>query len=112
MSKHTEISDELIASTVLALDLKTTAAQEFLRFALQNLVIFDNKQQDYGSENISDFGTFGVVVRMNDKFRRLKTLFNKRRKRPVNESIEDSFRDISNYAIIALMLEKNLWPKE
>jgi hypothetical protein len=50
---------------------------------------------------------------MNDKMERLKTLFNKgRRKRAINESIVDTFRDISNYAIIALMLELGRWPNE
>jgi len=73
----------------------------------------DQKQQDYGPRNISGFGTFGVVVRMNDKFERLKSLFNKgRRRRAVNESIIDTFRDISNYATIALMIETNQWPMD
>lgn len=94
------------------LGLKTEAAKEFLKIALENTLLMDGKQSDYGSKNISSFGTFGVVVRMNDKFERIKNLFNKKKRRAVNESIHDSFRDISNYAIIALMLEKGLWPNE
>jgi hypothetical protein len=95
------------------LPLKTKAAQEFLRLALANAILMDRKQQDYGPGNIAAFGTFGVTVRMNDKMERLKTLFNKgRRKRAINESIIDTFRDISNYAIIALMLELERWPNE
>ena len=92
------------------LHLKTVAAKEFLRFSLENVLLMDSKQSDYGSENISSYGTFGVVVRMNDKFMRIKNLFNHRRKRAINESIRDTFRDISNYAIIALMLETHKWP--
>lgn len=95
------------------LQLQTLAGKEFLRIALENVKLMDNKQIDYGSKNISGFGTFGVVVRMNDKFERIKNLFNSgRRKKSVNESILDSFRDISNYSIIALMLEAKLWPDE
>ena len=94
------------------LGLKTTAGYDALRIALENVLLLDKKQQDYGPKNISGFGAFGVIVRMNDKFERLKTLHSKRRKRAVNESMHDTLRDISNYAIIALMLEKNLWPKE
>ncbi len=93
-----------------SLGLKTNEAREFLTIALENALLMDKKQQDYGSKNISSFGTFGVVVRMNDKFERIKNLFNNKRKRAVNESIHDSFRDISNYAIIALMLEQGKWP--
>jgi len=92
------------------LGIKTTAGRNFVFNSLANALLMDQKQQDYGSRNISGFGTFGVVVRMNDKFERLKSLFNKgRRRRAVNESIIDTFRDISNYATIALMIETNQW---
>lgn len=94
------------------LNIETLAGQIFLKIALENAILMDRKQKDYGSRNISGFGVFGVVVRMNDKFERVKNLFNKHRKRAVNESIVDSFRDISNYAIIALMLESHQWPNE
>lgn len=97
---------------ITRLNIKTQAGAIFLKMALENSILMDLKQQDYGSKNISGFGTFGIVVRMNDKFERIKNLFNNRRKRAVNESIQDSFRDISNYAIIALMLEKKMWPNE
>ena len=96
-----------------ALELKTVAGREALRIALENIKLLDNKQLDYGSRNISGFATFGVVVRMNDKFERIKSLFNTgRRRRAINESILDSFKDISNYAIIAEMLETGKWPNE
>lgn len=94
------------------LGLKTSAGRIFLRIALENTLLMDGKQQDYGSKNISSFGTFGVVVRMNDKFERIKNLFKTKRKRAVNESIRDTFRDVSNYANIALMLEAKEWPNE
>lgn len=95
------------------LGLKTKAAREFLCLALANVMLMDRKQQDYGSTNISGFGTFGVVVRMNDKMERLKSLYNKgKRRKAVNESIKDTFRDVSNYATIALMVELGRWPNE
>jgi len=95
------------------LGIKTPAAKTFIRYALANALLMDRKQSDYGPKNISGFGTFGVVVRMNDKHERLKTLFNKsRRSKAANESIEDTFRDICNYAIIAHMVERGEWPNE
>lgn len=99
-------------SLCVALNIETAAGRIFLRNALENVCLMDGKQQDYGSKNISSFGMFGVVVRMNDKFERIKSLFNQKRKRAVNESIIDSFRDISNYAIIAKMLHDKEWPNE
>lgn len=95
------------------LGLKTQAAKEFLNIALENVILMDKKQQDYGSKNISDFGLLGVVIRMNDKFQRIKNLLSgNKRKASVNESIRDTFRDVSNYAIIALLLDSKKWPSE
>lgn len=63
------------------------------------------KQFDYGHGNILKFGEFGVLVRVNDKIERLKTLIAKN-KNPKNESIDDSWLDMINYGIIAMMLRK------
>lgn len=90
----------------------TKAGKTFFKYSLQNAALMDGKQQDYGSGNISAFGTVGVVIRMSDKFERIKNLFKNKRKRTVNESILDSFTDIANYAIIAQMLERKTWPNE
>lgn len=107
-----EIPEPALINICNELNLKTVAGRIFLRRAIENVLLMDAKQMDYGSKNISSFGTFGVVVRMNDKFERIKNLFKNKRKRAVNESIKDSFRDLSNYAIIALMLENSEWPNE
>lgn len=72
---------------------------------LRELMI--NKQRDYGHSNITDFGEYGVLVRLNDKVCRLKNLLGK--KEPKNESIEDSWIDTANYAIIAIMLRRGLF---
>ena len=70
---------------------------------LKTLMI--SKQRDYGHRNIMDFGELGVLVRVNDKIARLKNLKTNNLK-PKNESVIDTWRDIANYAIIALMLKK------
>lgn len=94
------------------LGLQTQAGREALRLALENVKLLDNKQLDYGSRNISSYGLLGVVVRMNDKFERIKHMTANRRKKAVNESIRDSFRDIGNYAIIALLIDLGKWPND
>lgn len=99
-------------SIATALDLKTVAGKVFLRIALENVVLMDKKQQDYGSHNIRKGGIFGCILRASDKFERLFNLFNNRRRVAVNESIRDSLRDISNYMIIAVMLDNKEWPSE
>ncbi len=64
-----------------------------------------SKQSDYGSRNISDFGEFGVLVRANDKMARLRNLYNTG-KSPQNESVDDSWIDLANYAVLAMMLRR------
>jgi len=71
-----------------------------------NLLI--SKQRDYGKNNILDFGEYGILVRSNDKIARLKNL-NQKSINPANESIEDTWRDISGYAILALMVRRGLF---
>ena len=89
------------------LGLVTDVAKEAFRVCCENIQLMDKKQQDYGSNNISAFGEFGVIVRLNDKMERLKNL----NKMPSvkNESIEDTYQDIANYAVISLMIRRNLW---
>jgi len=78
---------------------------------LGNLLI--SKQEDYGPGNVNNaYGgpINGLMVRIGDKFERLKNLL-RNGSTPQHESIEDSFKDMANYAVIALMVERGLWPK-
>ena len=62
-----------------------------------------SKQHDYGKANINDFGEYGIIVRSNDKFARIKNLDHEGLA-PKNESIDDTWRDIAGYAVLALMV--------
>lgn len=64
--------------------------------------LLDRKGQDYGTENIKKFGSHGVLVRVSDKVERLINL-SKRNNKPNFESVEDTWRDIAGYAILALI---------
>lgn len=78
---------------------------------LGNLLI--SKQRDYGPGNINNaYGgpINGLMVRMGDKFERLKNLLASGHT-PEHESIEDSFKDLANYCIIAMMVTRGTWPE-
>ena len=62
------------------------------------------KQTDYGHENISRFGTTGLMVRFHDKVARLENL-ESRGTAPKNESLRDNYLDLLGYSTIALMWE-------
>ena len=65
----------------------------------------------YGPGNIAEFGDFGAVVRMSDKFARLRNLYVEGSGGDVrDESVEDTLMDIANYAIIILAWRRGLWP--
>ena len=77
------------------------------------LAILVKKQIDYGPFNIwnaAGGATNGLMVRMSDKLERLKNLIYNSIE-PNNEALEDSFIDVANYAIIALMVERGIWEK-
>jgi len=95
--------------------------KEFKKIMISNYILFIKKQSDYGPSNISmntnlesktDFkmAMMGLVTRMNDKMSRLINLIFKN-KESKNEPIYDSFRDISNYGIIAMIVTNNKWAK-
>jgi hypothetical protein len=75
--------------------------------------ILVKKQLDYGPGNINNApggALNGLLVRMNDKMERLKHLIYHADGEPQNESIDDSFLDIANYAVIAMMVRQGSWP--
>ena len=65
------------------------------------------KQHDYGPANITALGNRGVLVRVWDKVARLKNLLWDHPERAAqNEPIEDSWRDLSNYGVLAIMNDR------
>jgi len=77
---------------------------------LQELLI--KKNLDYGPKSISESpgGPInGLRVRMHDKLARINNLVDKGVSNPQYESLEDSLKDMANYAIIGLLVLRNKW---
>lgn len=83
----------------------TTFQNAFDEVAADLRKLMVGKQRDYGHDNITAFGEMGVLVRANDKMCRLRNLLTTGEE-PNFEAIEDSWMDMANYAIIALMLRR------
>jgi len=77
--------------------------QAFRKVLEECYALFLKKRQDYGFEPIAKFGAAGVLVRLSDKIERLIHLFTQD-KPPANEPLEDTLKDIVNYAVIFLLL--------
>ena len=72
-----------------------------------------SKHKDYGPRNIADApggAVNGLRVRMHDKLARINNLVDSG-KDPEHESLEDSFKDMANYAIIGLLVLRGKWDK-
>lgn len=72
-----------------------------------------SKHKDYGPRNISDApggAVNGLRVRMHDKLARINNLVDSG-KEPEHESLEDSFKDMANYAIIGLLVLRGKWDR-
>lgn len=79
---------------------------------LESLLL--SKHKDYGPKNISlsPGGPLnGLRVRMWDKLARINNLIESGVK-PEHESLQDSFKDMANYAIIGLLVLEGKWPNE
>ena len=92
------------------MDLATPQAKIALELSLENILIFDKKQQDYGSGNIANNPQpeFGVAIRANDKVQRIMNLLSKGNE-PKVEARTDSWMDLANYGLIGYMVAKGIW---
>jgi hypothetical protein len=73
-----------------------------------------SKHRDYGPKNISlapGGAINGLRVRMHDKLARINNLVDSGAD-PEHESLEDSFKDMANYAIIGLLVLRGQWDNE
>jgi hypothetical protein len=78
------------------------------------LDVLVKKQADYGPKNIAlaPGGPLnGLRVRMHDKMSRINHLIDSGAT-PENESLRDSFLDMLNYSVIAMMVLDGDWPTE
>ena len=109
------IMGEPLNEVYLEVDGASTNEQFERDFALilaEAFALCKRKQASYGPGNIHYLGERGVFVRLFDKVQRLKRLVWENRENPLDdETVEDTWMDILNYAAIALMVHRGLWPK-
>ena len=56
--------------------------------------------------NLRQFGSFGVLVRIGDKFNRLKNFYEQGTLAVNDEKVEDSMQDLINYALFLLLMHR------
>ncbi len=84
-----------------------------IHYSTLNSELLVSKHRDYGPKNISQSpgGPLnGLRVRMHDKLARINHLIDSGAT-PEHESLRDSFIDLANYSVIALMVLDGEWDK-
>lgn len=71
--------------------------------------LWQDRQRKYGKGNIAEFGATGCLVRLHDKMARLRRVYMEGAGDTPDESVEDSWRDAVNYALMGLMCHKGQW---
>jgi len=95
---------------------------EFKKIQQYQYELFCAKQSNYGPDNISMGSTLereddrklslqGLFFRINDKVNRYKQMIMFGSKDAVGEALDDTFKDISVYGIIAQLVQTGKWGK-
>ena len=95
---------------------------EFKRLQKEQYETFCKKQHDYGQHNITlgmdltdpdniNLSISAIIIRISDKVQRLFNLVLRRKTTAQNEPIEDAFKDMSVYGIIAQIVANGKWGK-
>jgi hypothetical protein len=103
--------DGFVSHSVVARELHLEVNLGNITKELSELLL--SKHKDYGPKNISQApggAINGLRVRMHDKLARINNLIDSGAS-PEHESLEDSFKDMANYAIIGLLVLRDKWDK-
>ena len=82
--------------------------ENFATITEEMLALTTKKSNDYASgddpfRNFRAFGELGILVRMSDKFARLRTALYDRKDMAVSdETVEDTVLDLATYAVLLL----------
>jgi len=69
----------------------------------ESFELFKKKNADYGNA-FEEYGTIGILIRMNDKIKRAQTITNKKVTLVDTESLRDTLLDLHNYSALAITL--------
>jgi hypothetical protein len=126
MTKNTEVFPMVISTEQTIKDFEATYPElggEFKKIQQEQYELFAQKMLDYDIGNIALGSTLedpedvtlsltGIWLRINDKINRLKNLLKRNGKNYVQgEGMVDSFIDIANYGIIAMIVMRGKWKK-
>lgn len=72
----------------------------------EGLELFKKKNADYGNA-FEEYGSIGILIRMNDKIKRAMSISNSGISLVDSEGIRDTLIDLHNYCALAIVLLDN-----
>ena len=78
-------------------------SEQYKKIQKEALELFTRKNKDYG-DSFATFGSIGVIVRMEDKIKRLISINKNNITLVKEETLRDTLIDLHNYAAMAIML--------
>jgi hypothetical protein len=75
----------------------------FKKVQNEGFELFKKKNKDYGNA-FEEFGTIGILVRMNDKIKRAMNISNSQINLVDDESLRDTLIDLHNYCALAITI--------
>ncbi len=99
-----------------------TIAEGYEQVMQEQFELFAKKHLDYGMHNVSagtnldtndevEFAMTGLWYRLSDKINRWKNMIISGRKAQ-NETLIDTFQDVTNYGIIAQLVSRGMWKND
>ena len=121
-----EISDAMSGKSTTAIEILRdeypTIYNAYKEVVDEQFELFAKKHLDYGMHNVSagtnldtpdeiEFAMTGLWYRLSDKINRWKNMIISGRKAQ-NETLIDTFQDVTNYGIIAQLVQRGLWKND
>lgn len=78
---------------------------DYKKSALAIAELVEKKNKDYGNsfdKTMNEYGHVAYFIRIDDKLSRAKRLLEKDYKQEVNESLEDTLKDIIGYTLLMM----------
>lgn len=86
--------------------------QETLNDMAETFYLKNERYGDSFTQTMDDYGMVTSMIRVTDKFNRLKTLYQNRELDEDDEPIVDTMLDMANYLVMTLAYIKSRAPKE
>ena len=100
---HVEYSDQEHIDFVL--EMEEENRQDVISLANEIAELVEKKDKDYNSafsKTLKEYGDVAYFLRIDDKLNRLKSLLLDNKDAEVNESVEDTLKDIVGYTLLML----------